>query len=67
MDWINKVRNKPQEEKIRIVWIVVIVAAVVLLGLWIILAHYSRSLPKDTTLFDTLGQGFKDIRDNYKK
>ena len=67
MDWINKVRNKPQEEKIRLVWTVVIVAAVVLLGLWIILAHYSRTLSKDTTLFDTLGQGFKDIRDNYRK
>jgi len=67
MSWIERIRTKPQEEKIRIVWTVVIVAAIILLGLWIILAHYSRSLPKDTTLFDTLGRGFKDIRDNYKK
>ncbi len=67
MNWIEKIRQKPQEQKIRLIWITIIVAAVVLLALWIILSRYSRSLPKDTTLFDTLGKGVKDLQDNYKK
>jgi len=67
MNWIEKIRSKPQEQKIRLIWITIIVAAVVLLVLWIILSRFSRSLPKDTTLFDTFGKGVKDLQDNYKK
>lgn len=67
MTWIEKVRQKSQEQKIRLIWITVIAAAVVLIILWIILARFSRNLPKDTTLFDTIGNGLKNLKDNYKK
>lgn len=67
MNWIDKIRQKPQEQKVRLIWITVIVAAVVLLILWIILDRYSRSLPKDTTLFDTIGKGIQDLKNSYKK
>lgn len=67
MSWIEKVRNKPQEEKIHLIWITVVLAAVILLALWIVLAHFSKDLPKDTSLFKTVGKGIKDVRNNYKK
>ena len=67
MSWIEKIRNKPQEEKIRIIWGTVIVAAIVLIFLWAALARFSRSLPKDYSLFQTLGKGIEDVKNNYKK
>ena len=67
MAWIEKIRSKSQEEKVRIIWVMVIVAAVILVLLWIITARFSRTLPKDTTLFDTLSKGIQDVKNNYRK
>ncbi len=67
MSWLNKVRNKSREEKIRLIWIIVIVSAVLLLLLWVLTSKIGRHLPKDTTLFQTIGSGIKNIQDNYKK
>lgn len=67
MKLIDDIRNRSQAEKIRLIWTVVISAIVVLIGLWIISARFGRQMPKDTVLFDTIGQGVKDIRDNFKK
>jgi hypothetical protein len=67
MSWIEKVRQKPQEQKIRLIWTVVILAAIALIILWIVLGRYSRSLPRDTSIFQTIGKGFKDVKENYNK
>lgn len=67
MSWIDNIRNKPQAEKIRIIWGVVIIALVLLVLLWILTSRIGKNSPADTTLFQTLGRGFKDLRNNYKK
>lgn len=67
MNLIEKIRQKPQEEKIKIIWLAVLIAAALLAALWAVTAKISKSTPKDISLFQTLGKGFKDIRDNYKK
>lgn len=67
MNWIEKIRQKPQEQKIRLIWFTVIASGIILIVLWIILARFDRSLPKDTTLLDTIGKGIQDIKNNYKK
>lgn len=67
MSWIEKIRQKPQKEKIRIIWATILAAVVLLIALWVITGRISKNTPKDTTLFETIGKGVKDIRDNYKK
>jgi predicted permease len=67
MNFIEKIRNKPHAEKIRIIWIVVIIAVVLLIILWALTSRIAKNNPKDTTLFQTIGRGIKDIKENYRK
>jgi len=67
MNFIDNIRRKPQEEKIRIIWITVAIAATIMIMLWFISAKFSKQVGKDTTLFRTIGRGIKDIKDNYGK
>lgn len=67
MGFIEKIRNKPQQEKVRIIWLVVIVTAVLLIAIWVLTSRIGNGPSKDTSLFKTLDQGFKDIKENYKK
>jgi len=67
MNWIEKVRSKPHEQKVRLIWLIVILSTIVLVILWIILARFNKSVPKDTSLFQTLDQGFQDVKNNYNK
>ncbi|MDE2312156.1 MAG: hypothetical protein KGJ93_03690 [Patescibacteria group bacterium] len=67
MSWLQRIRQKPQAEKIRFIWIIMIIVAVILILLWIITDRYSRHLPKETHLFQVIGQGFTDLKNNYKK
>lgn len=67
MKFIEKIRSKPHAEKIRIIWIIVAVVAALLVLVWVLTARYYKHVKTDTTLFDTIGQGIKDIQNNYKK
>jgi len=67
MNFIQKIQNKTTAEKMRIIWIVVIIAAILLVGIWIISAKYYKNTDKDTTFFESIGNGVKEVKDNYKK
>lgn len=66
MGWINDIQKKPKEERIRIIWICVIVAAVLLIVLWIMTWGYKKSAPKDTTLFNTISKSFNNAKEQFK-
>ena len=67
MNLIEKIRSKPHAEKMRLIWITVTVVAALLLLVWVLTARYYKHAKPDTTLFDTIGQGIKDVQNNYKK
>lgn len=67
MGFIEKIQNKPQAEKFRIMWTVAIIVVIILVAVWVISAHFNKDVPKDTTLFQTLGQGVKNIGNSLKK
>jgi len=67
MNWLQKIQAKPQAEKMRIIWTVVIVAAVLLILVWIISSKFHKQTGTDTTLFQTIGRGFHDVKNNYGK
>jgi hypothetical protein len=67
MSFIQNLQNKTQGEKIRIIWITVIVVALALGVVWVFTSRIGQSIPKDTTLFKTFGAGLKDIRAQYNK
>jgi cytoskeletal protein RodZ len=67
MSLIDNIRKKTPAQKLKIIWTVVIVIVIVMVGIWIISARYYKNVAKDTTLFQSLGKGIKDVQDNYKK
>ncbi len=67
MSWLEKIQKKSNTEKMRLMWTVLIISAILLVILWILTSKISKNLPKDTTLFQTVGKGFKDIKNNYGK
>ena len=67
MSLIEHIRQKSHAQKVRLIWTIVIVSILMLIILWVFTSKISSTVPKDTSLFDTIRQGFHDIKDNYKK
>lgn len=67
MPWVDKIRNKSHAEKMRIIWITAAAVAIFLIIVWVLSARYYKQVKTDTSLFDTIGQGVKDIKNNYRK
>lgn len=67
MPWIEKIRSKPQKEKIKIIWAVAIIITISMLVVWIISARMTKKVAGDTTLFQTIGRGIKDLKNNFNK
>ena len=64
MSWIEKIQNKTRAEKLKIIWTVAIAVALLLIIVWFFFAPVSKYKVKDKTLFQTIGRGFKDVREN---
>lgn len=67
MSLLNKIRQQSQATKIRIMWIVSIIIVVLLVLVWIVSARFGKNVAKNMSLFQTVGQGIHNIRENYKK
>jgi hypothetical protein len=68
MSWLEKIQNGPKQKKIRAIWTITGIACLLLIALWIIIGNYGKSRPKDFRLFQTLGQGIKDVsKQNFKQ
>jgi flagellar basal body-associated protein FliL len=67
MPIIENLRNKPRHKKIQVIWIAVAIMVVILLILWAATWHFRKEVPRDTTLFDTIGRGVNDLKDSYNK
>ena len=66
MNIIQKIQNKPRAEKLRVIWTVVIVVSIMLIAVWVVSARYYQNVPKDTSLFQTIGQGFHNVKESVK-
>ncbi|MDB4939741.1 MAG: hypothetical protein JWO40_166 [Candidatus Doudnabacteria bacterium] len=62
MAWLENVRKKSREEKIKLIWQITAIAAVVLIILWILVGRYNDSTKKNTDLFKTIGTGIKSFK-----
>lgn len=67
MSLLTSIQNKPQAEKIKLMWVIASVVAVLLILVWILSYRFHKKIDPDTTLFDSFGQGVKDVKNNYKK
>lgn len=61
MPWLENIRNKPRDEKIKLIWRITAVAAVILVALWISVGRYTTGADKNFDLFKTIGDGIKRI------
>ncbi|MCX6797393.1 MAG: hypothetical protein NTX98_02865 [Candidatus Doudnabacteria bacterium] len=67
MDWLKNLQKKTHAEKVKIIWLTAIVAFVFLVIIWILTSNMSRYKQKDTTLFQTISRGLKDMKNNFRK
>ena len=67
MDLLKNLQQKTPAQKFRILWITVIVIVIVMVIVWVVSAQFYKNTETDTTLFQSIGKGIKDVRDNYKK
>lgn len=61
MSWIQTIRQKPQEYKLRLLWTIVLIVAVLLLAAWIV---FSRIGNKYSTASQFISGTVKDIQQN---
>ncbi len=62
MSWLTKLQSKPKHEKIRILWVCLAAAFVILMGLWILIGNLKPGATKDTKLFNTIGSSIKNFK-----
>jgi predicted permease len=62
MTLIDKIRQKPQQEKVRLIWIICGVIGVIMIGIWIFTSNIGKPMPKDTSLFKTIKNSVKNLR-----
>lgn len=67
MGWLKRLQNKPQKEKLRIIWVVVAAVTIFLIAAWVLASRYSKNTPKDTSLFQVISRGFNDLGNSLKK
>ena len=67
MSWIEKIKQKPQAVKVRIIWTVSIIVVIFLIIVWVISLRFEKNVPKDTSLFKAIGQGIHNVKENYNK
>ncbi len=66
MSWIEKIRQKPQEQKIRLIWTVIIISVIVLIIIWVIAAKFSKNLSVKA-VFQNIGSNMHQEQDFYKQ
>lgn len=62
---IEKIRGLPREQKIRFIWTAAILTAILMAVLWIFTSRIGKITNRDTSLFDTVGKGIRDIKNDY--
>jgi len=67
MGWLEDIQKLPQEKKLRLMWMVAAAVAVILVLLWILSVRWQKRVASDQTLFQTIGQGIHNVKENYKK
>lgn len=67
MSWLKKLQQKSHKEKIRIIWLVTICFTILLVLAWIFTSKIPKIKERDTTLFQIIGRGARDVGNNFKK
>lgn len=66
MSWIEKIQNKPNSEKVKIIGAITIATFIALIILWIIIGSVRGSGNKDVRFFNAFGQSFNNFSEALK-
>jgi len=62
MSWIENIRNKSHAQKVRLIWIICGIVVVIMVVVWVFTSKMRQDLPKDTSLFQTISRGIKNLK-----
>lgn len=57
MSWIEKIRQKPREERMRLMWVILAIVLVILIAVWALVGTYTPDTNSGSNPF------FKSLRD----
>ena len=66
MSWLEKIRQKPNNEKIKLIWIVCSITVAILIIVWIIVGGIKKDTQKDLRVFESVNQSFKEFSKSVK-
>jgi hypothetical protein len=67
MKLIEHIQHLPQAKKLAIIWTVAVIVLVLMIIVWIISSRMQRNVAADTSLFQAIGQGIHNVKQNYGK
>ena len=59
---IKKLQDKPYKDRVKILWIAVIVTIIVLLGIWLLTISLREHKFQGTNKYDRLKESFKELK-----
>ncbi len=62
MSLIENIRQKPQKEKIKLIWIICLSSAGLMLILWIATSRIGKNMPKDTGIFKLIKNKIQELK-----
>jgi predicted permease len=62
MSLIENIRQKPQKEKIKLIWIICLTATVILFILWVVTSRIGKDMPKDTSIFKLIKKSVTNLK-----
>lgn len=63
MSWIKKLQAKPYGEKIRIIWIAMLVTGIIILGIWLLTLKFRKMEQIDGSKFAPLKESFNQLKE----
>lgn len=62
---IKKLQAQPDEKKIRILWTAVIVAIMIILGIWFLTINFRERESRGTDKFDSLMKNLQELKNKF--
>ena len=62
--FLEKIRQKPHAEKVRLIWIISIVTVALLVIIWVAVGQAPRPT-EDSGIFGTISRGWQDVKNSY--
>ena len=68
MTWLDNIRHKSNDYKLRLIGAILVGVLIVMVGIWIVIGnyHYGNGTGPDLRFFQTIGSGIKSLTNTHQ-